>query len=80
MVDIELVKAGVYKVLTPHPEGVEYEIIRTDGWEGPKGGMYSRWESSYEDQYGYACIESECLPQSTLREAREELAAFFATL
>lgn len=80
MVDIELISAGSYKVLTPHPEGTEYKIISTGGWEGPRGGMYSRWESAYKDRYGYSCIESECLPRATLREAREELADFFASL
>lgn len=79
MVDIELEKAGVYKVLTPHPEGIPYSIIRTEGWEGPKGGKRYYWEAAYEDRYG-CCIESECLPMTTLREAREELARFFATL
>lgn len=80
MVEIELEKTGCYKVLTPHPEGVQYHIIRTEEWDhGPRGGKRFYWESCYEDRWG-STIESECLPMSTLREAREELAQFFASL
>jgi hypothetical protein len=79
MVDIELVKAGVYKVLTPHPEGVEYSIVRTDGWEGPKGGSHFYWEAVYQE-HSSSCIDSDVWPAKTLREARANLAEFFAAL
>lgn len=52
MVDIELEKAGCYKVLTPHPEGIQFRIIRTEEWDdGPRGGKRSYWESAYMDRW-----------------------------
>jgi hypothetical protein len=80
MVDVELVKAGVYKVLTPHPEGIEYSIVRTEGWEGPRGGNHCCWEAVYVDGYGHSCIDSDVIPARTLAEARSNFAAFLASL
>jgi len=59
------VKAGVYF----HPGTGRY-ILQTDGWEGPQGGTYKRWEpadwrSGWEvDAYA---------PYSTLRECAAAL-------
>lgn len=36
---LERVEAGVYF----HPGTGRY-ILQTDGWEGPQGGTYGRWE------------------------------------
>jgi hypothetical protein len=36
---LERVAAGVYL----HPRSGRY-ILRTEGWEGPNGGRYDRWE------------------------------------
>lgn len=83
MVDIELISAGSYKVLTPHPEGLKYNIIRSE-WEGPKGGKRFIWEAAYLDPkaaWGPSwAIENYCFPAETLSEARTALAAFFESL
>lgn len=31
-------------------------IVRTDEWEGPRGGSLSRWEIGHRDQAGELCV------------------------
>lgn len=80
MVDVELEKAGSYKVLTPSPDGCEWAIVKMDDMrEGPNGGLYPMWEAvRFEPGQGW--IAGECWPARTLTEARADLVGFFASL
>lgn len=44
------VRSGLYR----HASG-DY-IVRTDEWEGPKGGKRSQWEIGYYDDAGNLCV------------------------
>jgi hypothetical protein len=85
MVDIELISAGSYKVLTAHPEGRTYRIVKTD-WEGQRGGKKYLWEAVEQVQHSWNrdwvdwVIEVYSPPASTLREARDNLARLFDSL
>jgi hypothetical protein len=82
MVDIELISAGSYKVLTPHPEDAVYRITRTD-WDGPAGGKRYLWEAVRQmqnrDRVDWV-IEDYSAPALTLKEARANLADFFESV
>jgi hypothetical protein len=61
---LERVKAGVYF----HPASGRY-ILQTDGWEGPQGGQYSRWDLA--TWLGGWTVDP--APYPTLREAAAAL-------
>jgi hypothetical protein len=71
MVPIELEASGCYRV-----PGTEFSIIRTEH-SGPKGGKCGLWEIIYMTSLG-STIFDDVTPGTTLREAREHLAAFLA--
>jgi hypothetical protein len=85
MVDIELIAAGSYRVLTPHPEGAVYHLIKTE-WEGPEGGRRYIWEAVRQVQHSWYrdrvdwLIEDYSPPALTLKEARANLAIFFQSV
>jgi hypothetical protein len=86
MVDIELISAGSYKVLTAHPEGRTYRIVKTDGWEGPRGGKKYLWEaveqvpSSWKRDWVDWVVEDYSAPAVSLAEARRNLADLFESI
>ena len=45
-IKLERREAGFYVT-----EDGEHAIIRTEGWEGPRGGSYCRWELADKDRY-----------------------------
>lgn len=78
MVEVELEKAGSYKVLTPSKDGSEWAIVKMDDLrEGPDGGLYPMWEPvRFEPGQGW--IAGECWPARTLRQARKNLAHYLS--
>jgi hypothetical protein len=58
---LERIKAGVYV----HPASGRY-ILRTEGWEGPKGGLAARWETA--DWDGGFVVGADLDTWRTLRE------------
>jgi hypothetical protein len=49
-------------------------IIRTEAWEGPRGGSYALWEHAELDAYNQWCVDGYG-GYRTLRQAKAALAA-----
>lgn len=60
---IRRVQAGLYELA-----GTDRLIVRTDEWEGPRGGSHSLWEIAHRER-GNIVIDS-TMACRTLREAR----------
>jgi hypothetical protein len=53
-------------------------IVKTDGWDGPRGGTYSLWEQAYVDSYGSVVVGDKLITGRTLRAAAGELDRYHA--
>jgi hypothetical protein len=49
-----------------------WHILRTDGWEGPRGGNWSGWEHAYIDRYDNIVVDDFTV-RRTLRQAVRDL-------
>jgi hypothetical protein len=69
-VPLRRIRAGIYET----PDG-EHRIMRTDGWEGPKGGRLFLWEHAQRDATGDTWTLDNQFFATTKREAQAELTA-----
>jgi hypothetical protein len=68
MIALRRIAAGVYET-----HDGQHRIVRTEGWEGPRGGEYVLWEHAKPDPWSSWVIDA-LITETTLRAARAELA------